>query len=208
MTEIINFFLHLDQHLRIIVNDYGVLTYIILFLIIFIETGVVIMPFLPGDSLLFTIGALAAEGILNIFGIWGLLVVAAILGDTLNYYIGKWFGNKVFEKEYKFLNKSHLEKTQKFYEKHGGKAIILARFLPIIRTFAPFVAGVGTMNYQKFIFYNVMGGLIWVTSFLFLGYFFANLPFVKDNFTLVVFGIIGFSVLPPLYEFIKHKIKK
>lgn len=209
MMEIIDFFLHLDKYLQVIVQNYGTLTYIILFLIIFVETGVVIMPFLPGDSLLFAVGALSAQNnTLNIIGIWILLLIAAIAGDTLNYWIGKWIGPKVFEKNYRFIKKEYLQKTQSFYEKHGGKTIILARFIPIIRTFAPFVAGIGTMNYGKFIFYNVIGGLVWVTSFLLLGYFFGNLPFVKSNFTLVIFGIVGLSILPPVYEFLKHKFTK
>lgn len=206
MMEIIDFFLHLDKHLQAIVQNYGTLTYIILFLIIFVETGIVIMPFLPGDSLLFAVGALSAQNnSLNVWLIWGLLLIAAILGDTLNYWIGKWVGPKVFEKEYRFIKKAYLQKTQKFYEKHGGRTIILARFIPIIRTFAPFIAGIGTMNYAKFIFFNLIGGFIWVTLFVFLGYFFGNLPFIKNNFSLVIFGIIGLSILPPIYEFLKHK---
>lgn len=209
MMEIIDFFLHLDKYLQVIVQNYGTLTYIILFLIIFVETGVVIMPFLPGDSLLFAVGALSAQNnTLNIIGIWILLLIAAIAGDTLNYWIGKWIGPKVFEKNYRFIKKEYLQKTQSFYEKHGGKTIIFARFIPIIRTFAPFVAGIGTMNYGKFIFYNVIGGFCWITSFLVLGYFFGNLPFVKSNFTLVIFGIVGLSILPPVYEFLKHKFTK
>ncbi|TAH30092.1 MAG: DedA family protein [Cytophagales bacterium] len=207
--EIIDFFLHLDKYLQVIVQNYGTLTYIILFLIIFVETGVVIMPFLPGDSLLFAVGALSAQNnTLNIIGIWILLLIAAIAGDTLNYWIGKWIGPKVFEKNYRFIKKEYLQKTQSFYEKHGGKTIIFARFIPVIRTFAPFVAGIGTMNYGKFIFYNVIGGFCWITSFLVLGYFFGNLPFVKNNFTLVIFGIVGLSILPPVYEFLKHKFTK
>lgn len=209
MMEIIDFFLHLDKYLQVIVQNYGTLTYIILFLIIFVETGVVIMPFLPGDSLLFAVGALSAQNnTLNIIGIWILLLIAAIAGDTLNYWIGKWIGPKVFEKNYRFIKKEYLQKTQSFYEKHGGKTIIFARFIPVIRTFAPFVAGIGTMNYGKFIFYNVIGGFCWITSFLVLGYFFGNLPFVKNNFTLVIFGIVGLSILPPVYEFLKHKFTK
>lgn len=209
MLEIIDFFLHLDKYLQVIVRDYGTLTYIILFLIIFVETGVVIMPFLPGDSLLFAVGALSAQNnTLNIVAIWILLLIAAILGDTLNYWIGKWIGPKVFEKDYRFIKKEYLLKTQSFYEKHGGKTIILARFIPIVRTFAPFIAGIGTMNYAKFLSFNVIGGFIWITSFLFLGYFFGNLPFVKNNFSLVIFGIVGLSILPPMYEFLKHKFNK
>ncbi len=206
MMEIINYFLHLNDHLDKIVQNYGTLTYVILFLIIFVETGVVIMPFLPGDSLLIAVGALSASSNgLNIFAIWILLLVAAILGDTLNYWIGKWVGPKIFEKEYRFIKKAYLEKTQQYYEKHGEKTIIIARFIPIIRTFAPFVAGIGTMNYGRFISYNIIGGFIWITAFLFLGYFFGNIPLVKNNFSLVILGIIGLSILPLIYEFLKHK---
>jgi membrane-associated protein len=208
ITFLIDFILHLDKHLGQIIQDYGTLTYLILFLIIFVETGVVIMPFLPGDSLLFAAGAFAAKGDLNLFLLLFLLYIAAVAGDTVNYWIGNWIGPKVFEQNYRFLKKEYLVKTHEFYEKHGGKTIIIARFLPIIRTFAPFIAGVGTMQYGKFIAYNLIGGFIWVFLFTLLGYFFANLPFVKENFSLVILGIIALSVVPPIYEIIKERVKK
>lgn len=195
---LIDFILHIDEHLFEIVQDYRYWTYLILFLIVFCETGLVVTPFLPGDSLLFAAGALAAqpETGLNVFALMVLLIIAAYLGDTVNYYIGRYIGPKVFERNFRFLNKSHLDKTHAFYEKHGGKTIIFARFLPIIRTFAPFVAGVGFMDYRKFTSYNIIGGIFWVVSFLLLGYFFGNLPAVKENFTLVILGIIVVSVIP------------
>jgi membrane-associated protein len=190
-------------------SEYGTYTYLILFLIIFVETGLVIMPFLPGDSLLFAAGALSALGTaLNPFLLVALLFVAAFLGDTLNYFIGKAFGPLVFEKNYRLLKKEYLLKTQAFYEKHGGKTIIIARFIPIIRTFAPFVAGVGTMRYNKFMLYNLVGGAVWVTSFITLGYLFGNHPTVKKNFTLVIFAIIFLSILPPIIEFCREKFFK
>jgi membrane-associated protein len=205
ITFLIDFILHLDKHLAEIIQNYGTLTYVILFLIIFVETGVVIMPFLPGDSLLFAAGAFAAKGDLNLALLLILLFIAAVLGDTVNYWLGNWVGPKVFEREYRFLKKKYLLQTQEFYEKHGGKTIIIARFIPIVRTFAPFIAGVGTMKYSRFIMYNLVGGFIWVMLFTILGYFFANLPIVKENFSLVIFGIIGLSVVPPLYEYARNK---
>jgi membrane-associated protein len=215
LHNFIDFFLHLDVHLSQIINDYGIWAYLILFLIIFVETGLVVMPFLPGDSLLFAAGAFAAPqltatgelvpGPFNVFYLIGLLFVAAFLGDTLNYYIGDYIGPKVFRRDYRFLKKEHLLKTQHFYEKHGAKTIIFARFIPIIRTFAPFIAGVGTMKYSKFIAYNIIGGFIWVTLFIGAGYFFGNIPAVKKNFTMVIFAIIFISILPPLYEFAKSR---
>lgn len=207
---LIDFILHIDDHLVEIVQDYQGWTYGILFLIIFAETGFVVTPFLPGDSLLFAAGAIIAnpESGLNIFLMGILLIIAAILGDLVNYHIGDFIGHKAFSGKYKFLKKEYLEQTQKFYNKHGGKTIIYARFVPIIRTFAPFVAGVGTMSYLKFASYNVIGGVAWVTSFLFLGYFFGGLPIIKDNFTYVIFAIILISILPPVYEVIKHKMQK
>lgn len=203
--QFIDLFLHLDQHLNQIITDYGIWTYAILFLIIFVETGVVVMPFLPGDSLLFAAGAFAAMGLLNIVWLLLLLFVAAFLGDTLNYMIGNFIGPKVFRQDYKLLKREYLEKTQAFYEKHGGKTIIFARFIPIIRTFAPFIAGVGTMKYSKFLSYNLIGGLLWVSLFLVAGFIFGNIPAVKSNFTFVIFGIILVSFLPPAYEFIKQR---
>ncbi|TAF63620.1 MAG: DedA family protein [Cytophagales bacterium] len=203
--QFVDLFLHLDTHLKTIIEQYGTLTYLILFLIIFAETGLVVTPFLPGDSLLFAVGTFAALGLLDVAACIGLLFVAAVLGDTVNYWIGKRIGPQVFERNYRLLKKEYLLKTQEFYEKHGGKTIVFARFLPIIRTFAPFIAGVGTMNYQKFILYNVFGGAIWVVGFTLLGYFFGNIPAVKSNFTLVILGIISLSVLPPIIEFLRKK---
>ena len=215
LHNFIDFFLHLDVHLSEIIRNYGVWAYLILFLIIFVETGLVVMPFLPGDSLLFAAGAFAAPQLLangeqvpgpfNIFYLIISLFIAAFLGDTLNYYIGDYFGPKVFRRDYKFLKREHLLKTQGFYEKHGAKTIIIARFIPIIRTFAPFIAGVGTMKYSRFLAYNIVGGFLWVTGFLLAGYLFGNIPAVKRNFTLVVFAINAVSILPPLYEIAKQK---
>ena len=206
LQQFVDIFLHLDKHLSQIISDYGTWTYIILFLIIFVETGVVVMPFLPGDSLLFAAGAFAATGVLNVWLLLVLLFIAAFLGDTLNYSIGNYFGPKVFRKDYRFLKREHLLKTQAFYEKHGGKTIIFARFIPIIRTFAPFVAGVGTMKYSKFLSYNIIGGFVWVVGFIAAGFVFGNIPAVKKNFTLVVLGIIIVSVLPPVNELVKQKL--
>ncbi|WP_207432985.1 DedA family protein [Sabulibacter ruber] len=206
LRQFIDLFLHLDQHLSQIISDYGTWTYAILFLIIFVETGVVVMPFLPGDSLLFAAGAFAATGVLNIWVLLVLLFIAAFLGDTLNYLIGDYFGPKVFRRDYRFLKREYLLKTQAFYEKHGGKTIIFARFIPIIRTFAPFVAGVGTMKYGKFLSYNIIGGLLWVVGFTVAGFVFGNIPAVKKNFSFVIFGIILISVIPPIIELVKQKM--
>jgi len=202
---LIDFILHMDVHLNEIISNYGVWTYGILFLVIFMETGFVVTPFLPGDSLLFAAGTFAALGSLNPFYLFLLLTVAAILGDTVNYSIGHYIGPRAFSGEIKFLKQEHLDKTQEFYNKHGGKTIILARFIPIIRTFAPFVAGVGTMKYKKFILYNVVGGIAWVAIFTFLGYFFGNIEFVRKNFELVIFAIIFISFIPPVLEVIKAR---
>ena len=202
---LIDFVLHLDVHLNEIITNYGVWTYGILFLVIFLETGFVVTPFLPGDSLLFAAGTFAALGALNPLYLFFLLAVAAIIGDTINYAIGAYIGPRAFSGEIKFLKQEHLERTQEFYEKHGGKTIILARFVPIIRTFAPFVAGVGTMKYRKFVSYNVIGGIIWVAIFISLGYFFGNIPFVKKNFELVIFAIIAISFIPPIMEYFKAR---
>ncbi|MDO4223010.1 MAG: DedA family protein [Acinetobacter sp.] len=207
--ELIQFILHIDQYLAVFLQDYGVWIYAILFLIVFVETGLVVMPFLPGDSLLFAAGALAgATGQLNPALLIALLFVAAFLGDTLNYHIGKYIGPKVFERESKWINRQHLMRTQAFFEKHGGKTIIFARFLPFARTFAPFVAGAGSMSYKYFITYNIIGGFLWVASFILLGYFFGNQPVIKQNFTYVIFGIIIFSVLPIVIGFLKEKFGK
>ncbi|QQN39528.1 DedA family protein [Acinetobacter sp. CS-2] len=207
--ELLDFILHVDAHLLEFITDYGVWIYAILFLIIFVETGLVVMPFLPGDSLLFAAGALAAStGAMNPYILVILLFTAAVLGDTLNYHIGKFIGPRVFEIESRFINKKHLTYTQKFFEKHGGKTIIFARFIPFARTFAPFVAGAGHMNYRYFLSFNVIGAICWVGSFVILGYLFGNMPIVKDNFTHLIFGIIIISVLPGIIGFIRQKLKK
>lgn len=204
--ELFDFILHFDEHLKTIIDTFGPLTYVILFLIVFAETGLVVVPFLPGDSLLFVAGTLAGSGLLNIWIVYITLLAAAIIGDTVNYWIGHSIGPRVFSRENsRFLKKEYLEKTREFYEKHGGKTIILARFLPIIRTFAPFVAGVGKMHYNTFLFYNVLGGFIWVTSLTFAGYFFGGLPIIKNNFEYAVIGIIVVSLLPMVIEYINHK---
>ena len=210
--DILNFFiefiLHIDKHLDQIITAYGLLTYVILFLIIFLETGVVFTPFLPGDSLLFAAGAIAAMGSLNIYLLILTLIVAAILGDTCNYWIGHFFGEKILSHPKSPINEKHLKKTEDFFKKHGGKTIILGRFVPIVRTFAPFVAGAGQMKYSKFIFYNIFGGIIWVLFFTLAGYLLGNFSFAKKNFSLVIFIIILFSVTPIIFEFIKKKALK
>jgi membrane-associated protein len=210
IQAIIDFILHIDKHLVAIVSDYKTWTYLILFLIIFAETGFVVTPFLPGDSLLFAAGAIIANPAsgLNILLMMVILIVAAILGDLVNFHIGDYIGPRAFSGKYKLLKKEYLEKTQAFYNKHGGKTIIYARFIPIIRTFAPFIAGVGTMSYGRFAFYNVVGGVVWVSSFLLLGYFFGGLEVIKSNFTYVIFGIIILSVLPPVIELLREKSRK
>ncbi len=198
--------LHLDKILGQVINTFGVWTYVIVFLIIFAETGLVVTPFLPGDSLLFVLGTLSGSGYLNITIVYITLLAAAILGDTVNYWIGHKVGPQVFNrKNSKIFKKEYLEKTREFYAKYGGRAIILARFLPILRTFAPFVAGIGKMHYETFIIYNVIGGFIWVTAFLYAGYFFGGLEIVKENFHYAVVGIIVVSVLPMLYEYLNYK---
>jgi len=208
--ELINSFieilLHLDKHLDVIIRNYGMWTYAIFFFIIFLETGLVVTPFLPGDSLLFAIGSFAALGSLDVRWLVVSLSIAAIAGDTVNYWIGNLAGPKVFSKEKsRFLNKEYLCRTHRFYEKYGGKTIVLARFIPIIRTFAPFVAGIGSMTYSRFIVYNIMGGIAWVVIFVFGGYFFGNIPFVKKNFSLVIFVIIFISILPGIIEFMRSR---
>ncbi len=206
--EFLDFFLHLDEKLQYIISEYGTATYIILFLIIFVETGIVIMPFLPGDSLLFAAGTFAYLGSLNIFYLIILLFIAAVLGDTLNYWIGKKLGQKMLQAKWRnrqLIKPEHLTKTHTFYEKHGPKTIILARFVPIVRTLAPFVAGVGEMNYSRFIAYNVIGGAIWVVGLTLLGYFFGNIPIVRDNFEIAILAIILISVVPIFIELIKHR---
>lgn len=201
-----DFFLHIDKHLFSLVTEYRNWTYLILFLIIFCETGLVVTPFLPGDSLLFAAGAIAALGILNIWILITLLCIAAILGDSVNYSIGKFLGQKAFEGNYRLIKKEYLHRTHEFYEKHGGKTIIIARFVPIIRTFAPFIAGMGSMNYLKFILFNIVGGILWIVVCSFAGYFFGNLPFVKNNFSLVVLAIIIISLFPIMVEYLKYKL--
>ncbi|MBK8903414.1 MAG: DedA family protein [Anaerolineaceae bacterium] len=212
LKSIVDLFLHLDDYLSVAIQTYGIWTYGLLFVVIFIETGLVITPFLPGDSLLFAAGTFAALGSLNVYLLWGLLVVAAVLGDTVNYWIGHKLGLAIFDTQNRFLKqvlkKEYLAKTEAFYAKHGGKTIVLARFVPIVRTFAPFVAGVGTMEYGRFISYNVIGGFLWVTLFLFMGNFFGNIPFVKANFELVIIGIILVSVVPMFIEFLKARGEK
>ncbi len=205
MNQILDFFLHLDDKLIQIVGQYGTLTYVLLFLVIFAETGLVVTPFLPGDSLLFAAGTIAAAGALNVIVLWLVLCVAAILGDTVNYWIGHFIGPRAFKSNSRFLKKEYLDRTHAFYEKHGGMTIILARFIPIIRTFAPFVAGIGAMTYSHFIVYNVVGGVLWVTLFTFAGYWFGGLPFVQKNFELVVVAIIAISVLPMVIEYLRSR---
>ena len=201
----IDFFLHLDVHLSEIIGTYGIWTYLILFLIIFAETGFVVTPFLPGDSLIFAAATFAGLGLLNPVLLFVLLAFAAILGDSINYAIGHALGPRVFREDVRFLKREYLDRTHAFFEKYGGKTIIMARFMPIIRTFAPFVAGVGAMTYAKFLLYNIIGGTLWVGLFTALGYFFGNIPAVQDNVTLVILGIIFISILPPIIEFFRER---
>lgn len=207
LQQIIHIILHLDEYLGQIIQDYGIWTYAFLFFVIFMETGFVITPFLPGDSLIFAAGTLAGLGYLNVWLLYIVLCAAAILGDTVNYWIGHYFGPRAFSGNIRFLKKEYLDRTHAFYEKHGGKTIIIARFIPIIRTFAPFVAGIGAMTYPKFITYNVVGGMAWVGLFLFGGYFFGNLPFVQNNFSFVLLAIIFISVLPAIIEIINNRLQ-
>jgi membrane-associated protein len=204
-----DFVLHIDTYLDVILKEYGTLAYIILFIIIFAETGLVVTPFLPGDSLLFAIGAIAARGDLDIYLTIFLLIIAAILGDTVNYRVGMFFKDRILKGEkLRFIKESHLEKTKEFYDRYGGKTIIIGRFIPIIRTFAPFVAGIGTMEYRHFILYNVVGGVIWILIFTIAGFYFGNLPMIRKNFTLVIFAIIILSILPAIIEYIRSKRNK
>lgn len=208
-SSLFDFVLHIDTHLGEIITNYGTLSYLILFGIIFAETGLVFVPFLPGDSLLFAAGAFAAIGSFNLFLILGILFVAAFLGDTANYWIGHFFGQKIIDNpKIPLINQKHIDETQEFYKKHGGKTIFLARFVPIVRTFAPFVAGIGKMHYGDFIKYNLAGGFVWVFGFTLLGFFFGNIPIVKENFSIVVLAIIALSVSPMVYEVVKSKMKK
>lgn len=208
LNYLVDLFLNLDVHLHELILQYGTFTYAILFIVIFAETGFVFTPFLPGDSLLFAAGTFAAKGSFDVTLLFVILSIAAVLGDTINYWVGHFIGLKIFDKYPRLLKKEYLDRTHQFYEKHGGKTIILARFFPIIRTFAPFVAGVGKMTYSKFISYNVIGGVLWCALFIYVGYFFGNLDFVKNNFSIIVLTIIIIPGLPTAYEFTRQLIKK
>lgn len=203
MQFLVDLFLHLDKHLSSIITQYGVWTYALLFIVIFIETGLVVTPFLPGDSLLFAAGTFAALNALNIWVLFILLAVAAVLGDTVNYWIGHYLGDRAYN--IKWIKREYLDRTHGFFDKYGRKTIFLARFVPIVRTFAPFVAGIGKMSYPAFISYNIFGGIVWVALFTFAGYFFGNIPFIRDHFSLVVLAIVFISVLPMVYEAIKAR---
>lgn len=205
---LIDFILHLDVHLGQIISQYGVLTYAILFGIIFVETGLVLIPFLPGDSLLFAAGAFAAIGSLNIAVLLILLSIAAIAGDTVNYWIGHFFGEAMIANPKIPIERKHIDETKKFFDKYGGKTIVLARFIPIVRTFAPFVAGVGRMEYKQFVSFNIIGGLLWAVGVTFCGYFFGNIPFVKHNFSIIVIAIVFISILPIVFPLVQHQLKK
>ena len=204
IKNLIDFILRLDEHLSAIIQNFGAWTYLLLFLIVFAETGLVVTPFLPGDSLLFAAGSFAAIGSLNVLWLFLILSAAAIIGDSVNYSVGKFLGRKSIEHPTKFIKKEYIDKTQKFYGKYGKKTIVLARFVPIVRTFAPFVAGIGKMNYAEFLTYNVVGGLLWVAIFVLGGYFFGNIPVVKENFEVVIILIILISFVPIITEFWKH----
>lgn len=208
MQTLIQLFLHLDTSLASIVQQYGLWTYMIVFIMIFCETGLVITPFLPGDSLLFVLGAFSAVGIFDLPLVMAIVIIAGILGDTTNYHVGKIIGPKIFHSDTsRFLNKKHLIQTQKFYETYGSKAIVIARFMPIVRTFAPFVAGVGKMEYRTFFLWNITGAILWAVSFILGGYFFGNIPFVQKNLTLMVMIIIAASLVPPLIEYFRKRKK-
>jgi len=200
---------HLDKHLASLLQQYGVWVYLLLFLIVFCETGLVVTPFLPGDSLLFVAGTLWAAAGLNVHALAGLLIAAAILGNTTNYWIGRYLGPKVFHwEDSRWFNRKALDRTHAFYERHGGKTIVITRFVPIIRTFAPFVAGVGSMDHVRFQLFNIAGGLLWVLSLLYTGFFFGNIPFIRNNLTLVIFGIIGLSLAPIALEYARHRLRQ
>lgn len=208
IQQFFDFILHLDKYLEDIVREYELMTYLILALIIFCETGLVVTPILPGDSLLFAAGLITAKtGILNVWLLIPLLFMAAILGDNTNYFFGRYLGNRVFTRDYWFLKRKYIDRTQEFYEKYGGRTLVIARFVPIVRTFAPFVAGVGNMAYQRFIGYCIAGGILWVSALTLAGYYFGQIPFVKNNFELVIFGIIGVSLLPIIVEVVKAKLR-
>jgi len=209
MNVLFDLLLHLDKYLGLVIQQFGPMTYVILFLVIFAETGLVVTPFLPGDSLIFVAATLSSQGYIHPIMLYITFFAAAILGDTANYWIGHYIGPKVFsQKKSRFFNPEHLHETQKFFEKYGGKTIIIARFIPIVRTFAPFVAGVGSMQYGQFILFNIVGGFLWVSLFMFGGYFLGALPWVQKNFHIAIFGIIGVSLLPPIIEIVKSKKKK
>jgi membrane-associated protein len=208
-SYLIDMFLHLDKHLGAVINNYGFETYLILFAIIFLETGLVVTPFLPGDSLIFAAATFAAMGMLNIYALVAILMVAAILGDTANYEIGRIFGDKLIKiGRGRLIKQEHLDKTNKFYEKYGGKTIIIARFVPIVRTLAPFVAGIGKMKYKNFITFNAMGGMLWVLGVSVFGYFFGTMPIIRDNFSIAVIVIVLISIMPAVIEIIRSKLKK
>ncbi|HLD36968.1 MAG TPA: DedA family protein [Candidatus Nanoarchaeia archaeon] len=207
MAGIISFFANLDRNIAFVIQNYGVGTYLILFAIIFLETGIVLAPLLPGDSLIFVSGTLAAQGLLNVFLLFALLSLAAILGDSANYWIGHYLGARFFKKS-RLFSRKYFDRAHEFYEKHGGKTIVIARFIPIIRTFAPFVAGIGRMNYARFLFYNIFGGILWVFIFLFAGFYFGTLSFVQKNLALVILLIIIISLLPAIIEFLRIKLGK
>ena len=209
LTLIVDFILHVDVHLQELMNNYGLWVYGILFLIIFSETGLVVTPFLPGDSLLFAAGALTVGSAMDVNVLALLLIVAAVLGNITNYTIGHFFGAKLFNNpDSKIFRRDYLDKTHLFFDKHGGKTIIITRFLPIVRTFAPFVSGMGAMTYKSFMAFNIFGGILWVCSFVYAGYLFGNMPIVRQNFTLLVMGIIVFSILPIVIETVRHRLKR
>lgn len=205
LTQFIDIVLHLDQHLTALIAHYGHWVYGILFLIIYGETGLVVAPFLPGDSLLFVVGTLAATGVLDVQWIILLLMAAAFLGDNTNYWIGRFLGPRVFKAQSRWLNRAYLDKTEAFYAKHGGKTVLLARFLPILRTFAPFVAGIGHMRYDRFLLFSILGAVAWINSLVFAGYFFGNIPLIKNNLTVVILGIVALSFMPGLIHFIRER---
>jgi membrane-associated protein len=206
LAQFVDLILHLDQHLAVLIQNYGAWIYLILFLIIYCETGLVITPFLPGDSLLFVSGTMAAVGAMDVHGLFALLVVAAFSGDNTNYWIGRYLGPRVFKRpRSRLFNPAHLHRTQRFYEKHGGKTVIFARFMPIVRTFAPFVAGIGKMRYPSFLFYSFSGSVFWIGFFVYGGYYFGNIPVIKNNLTVFILGIIVISIMPGIVEFMRQK---
>jgi membrane-associated protein len=208
LTTVIDMVLHVDRHLLEVATTYGPWIYVVLFLIVFLETGVVVTPFLPGDSLLFATGALAGAGVIDVVGVLTLLTAAAVIGDNTNYFIGRTVGPRVFTEHRRFLKHDYLLRTQRFYEKHGGKTVVIARFMPIIRTFAPFVAGVGRMRYPRFLAFDVGGGVVWVWSFGLLGYFFGSQPVIKENFGLAIIGVIVISLLPMIFGGVRAHLNR